>query len=204
MEAICEQLYGKQVLVGNWLDRRYCYDSKNNGIVPGLNAKEGCEQHLTLSQDTYTDAGYKGDDCKQYFIEKRVTRMRNFLQSNRSKVKLIDAPELRNNYTTTNTVAYELLPTLRHEFCLAQTAAAATKQSSAMPERQLQVDMLQCFGNTTKTYDYAKNIRKQAIMDNIKRMQTTYAYEFNRKHPKATERSNTEEPVEPSMELEKC
>lgn len=170
MEYMVAQPYGKQVLIGNWLDRRYAFDEKGNGILPGLNPPDECEQHRSLSQDTYTMDGYKGDECKKDFVEKRVTRMRNFSVSTSSNVKFLDNPGMKNNFTTTNTLLYDWMPKMH---------LIKKLTSAGHPELPHKPDMLQCFGNLTKTRHFAEQSKNDQAIENLLKMQTTYDIAYN-------------------------
>lgn len=174
MDNIVVPPYSKKVLIGNWVDRRYAFDEKTSGILPGLSPSDQCEKLRTLSQDTYTNAAFSGGDCKQYFKEKHVTRVRNFYAGTTSNVKLMDTTELKNNYTTTNTLVFDLLPRLREEL-----RAMKAQPERGIPEHQQNVDMLQCFGNRTKTHDYAKHFKCQRQYEDSLRMRTTYGSAYN-------------------------
>ncbi|KAH8416938.1 hypothetical protein KR222_008520, partial [Zaprionus bogoriensis] len=167
MEYVAVPPYGKQVLIGNWIDRRYAFDEKSNGILPGLSPSERCERHRSLSMDSYTDAGYVGDDVKRYFVERRVTRMRNFTAGTTSNVKLMDGIEMRNNFTTTNTLLYDLLPALR----LKLTKTVATE---GPPEPQPEPDLLASYGNQTKTYNFQRRMKCALRQEQRIKMRTTY------------------------------
>lgn len=174
MEYMVAPPYGKQVLIGNWLDRRYAFDEKGNGILPGLNPPQKCEQHRSLNQDTYTAKGFKGDECKRDFVEKRVTRMRNFSTSTSSNVKFLDNPAMRSNFTTTNTLLYDWLPKMRLERNMKQKLTSAER-----PEIPHKPDMLQSFGNLTRTHNFAKQLKNEKAFEDLHRMQTTYDIAYN-------------------------
>lgn len=172
MEYLALQPYSKQVLIGNWFDRRFGYTQKTNSIVPGLNPTDRCEQHRTLNQDSYSDAGYKGEEPKKNFLERRVTLMRNYNKGTKSNLRLMDGQELRNNYTTTNTLIYDWIPHLRQ------------KQKMVLPtdgvrKRQPEVDLLQAYGNLTKTENYAQRRKCEMKQDKRNIMTTTYASSFS-------------------------
>ncbi|KAL7732179.1 hypothetical protein ACLKA6_010300 [Drosophila palustris] len=173
MEYMCEPPYGKQVLIGNWFDRRYAFDEKGNGILPGLNPPQECERHRTLSQDTYTVEG-KEVDSKRDFMEKRVTRMRNFSASTSSTVKLFDDPEMIDNFTTTNTLLYDWMPKMYLEHFLKQNLPSAGR-----PELPHRPDMLQSFGNLTKTRNFAAQVKNEKALENMNNRQTTYDIAYN-------------------------
>ncbi|EDV97289.1 GH16767 [Drosophila grimshawi] len=164
--------YGKQVLVGNWMDRRYTSDEKTNGILPGLSPCDHCEQHRSLSQDTYTNKRQDRVELERYFVEKRATQNRHFYEATTSNVKLMDTDELRDNYTTTNTLVYDLLPRLRQEL-------ASTKSQPARGRSD--TDMLQCFGNLTQTRNFAKQFEYERILDKQNHMQTSYSSAYTLK-----------------------
>ncbi|XP_034483188.1 uncharacterized protein LOC117788513 [Drosophila innubila] len=174
MEYMVAPPYGKQVLIGNWLDRRYAFDEKGNGILPGLNPPQECEQHRSLSQDTYTMDVYEGDKCKRDFVEKRVTRMRNFSTSTSSSVKLLDNPAMKNNFTTTNTLLYDWMPKMFLDHYLKQKLPSAGR-----PQLPHKPDMLQCFGNLTKTRNFAEQLQNEKALENLHHMQTTYDIAYN-------------------------
>ncbi|KAH8307214.1 hypothetical protein KR044_007932, partial [Drosophila immigrans] len=166
--------YSKQVLIGNWADRRYAYDERGNGILPGLNPPLGCEQHRSLSQDTYTLDAYRGDECKRQFVEKRVSRIHNFSHGTKSNVKFLDNPLLDHNFTTTNTLLYDWLPKLRLE-----QESKRQKLTGEIPTKQYQPDLMQAFGNLTKTRHFVQQQRAEEILEKTNHMQTTYDTAYN-------------------------
>ncbi|KAH8371904.1 hypothetical protein KR093_009256, partial [Drosophila rubida] len=174
MEYMVAQPYGKQVLIGNWADRRYAYDEKGNGILPGLNPPPVCEEHRSLSQDSYTTEAYRGDECKQQFVEKRVTRIRNFSNGTNANFRLMDNPKLSNNFTTTNTLLYDYLPKLRKRQLL-----KGQQPIAAVPTKLQYFDLLQSFGNLTKTYNFPAQQRRENIEEKTNHMRTTYDIAYN-------------------------
>ncbi|XP_062127692.1 uncharacterized protein LOC133840054 [Drosophila sulfurigaster albostrigata] len=168
------QPYGKQVLIGNWADRRYAYDEKGNGILPGLNPAQKCEEHRSLSQDTYTYEGFSGDECLRHFKEKRVTRIHNFRNGTSSNLKMIDNPMLKNNFTTTNTLLYDWLP--KHQLNQNLKRQLTTAE---IPTKQNYPDLMQCFGNLTRTRNFAELQKAEEILEKTNAMQTTYDTAYN-------------------------
>lgn len=172
MEYVALQPYSKQVLIGNWFDRRFGYDQKSNSIVPGLNSTDRCEQHRTLNQDSYSDAGYKGEEPKKNFLERRVTLMSNYNKGTKSNLRLMDSLELRNNYTTTNTLIYDWIPHLWQQPKMALP-------TDGLRKHQPEVDLLQAYGNLTKTDNYAQRRKCEMKRDKRNIMMTTYASSFS-------------------------
>lgn len=167
------QPYSKQVLIGNWFDRRFVNDGKSSGILPGLSPQEGCEHHRTLNEDSYRGTAYKGEAPKNTFREQRLMRLRNFAAATESNVKLMDSLELSNNFTTTNTLLYDWLPHQRNELL-------KTLSPDVPPKRLPQLDLLQFYGNMTRTNNYAQSMKCEMELDGLNNMRSTYTTSFRK------------------------
>lgn len=172
MEYVALQPYSEQVLIGNWFDRRFGSDGKGNGILPGQHSTERCEQHRTLNQDSYSDAGYKGEEPISKFKKQRGTFMTNYKAGTTSNVRLLDGQELLNNYTTTNTLLYDWLPQLRQQHMMKVPQVGP-------PKHQPELDLLQAYGNMTKTHSWAQRKKCQIKLDKRYNMTTTYTSSYN-------------------------
>lgn len=173
MESIAHQPYSKQVLVGNWFDRRFVNDGKSSGILPGLSPPEGCEHHRTLNEDSYSGIAYKGKALNNTFAEQRFMRLRNCAAATKSNVKLMDSLELCDNFTTTNTLFFDWLPHQRKEFL-------KTLSLDVPPKRLPQLDLLQFYGNMTMTDNYAQRMKCEMELDRLNNMRTTYSTSFRK------------------------
>ncbi|XP_030378825.1 uncharacterized protein LOC115627322 [Scaptodrosophila lebanonensis] len=176
MDSMVCPYYSKDVLVGNWRERRYVMEQESNAILPGLHTNENCEQHRTLNQDTYTDAAFKGDEVKSRHDERRMESFRNCFKSSASQVVLQDRPEMGKNYTTTNTLFFEVLPKDRQQWC--QQGAAKNKKEIELT-RVPQFDTLQGYGNLTKTGFNTRRFCKYALDSANCRYQTTYSASYD-------------------------
>lgn len=173
MTLMAYQPYSKQVLIGNWFDRRFVNDEKSSGILPGLNPPEGCEHHRTLNEDTYTVTAYKGEVPKNTYEEQRLMRLRNYVAATESNVKLMDSLELCNNFATTNTLLYDWLPHQRKELL-------KTLSLDVPPKRLPHVDMLESFGNITRTDNYVQRMECEMKLSKLNNMRSTYATSFRK------------------------
>ncbi|TDG44988.1 hypothetical protein AWZ03_008610 [Drosophila navojoa] len=161
MDNVVVPPYGKEVLVGNWIDRRYASDEKSNAILPGLGTFAGCDRHLSISKESYTDAAQKSQDRMISFGEIRRSRMRNFFAGTTSNVIFIDDLTMNDNFTTTNTLFYDLLPRLSQQ------------------RQQRQLNMLLSYGNLTKTVGITKNAQFDRRPEKALRMRSIYDTSYN-------------------------
>ncbi|KAH8258731.1 hypothetical protein KR038_005158 [Drosophila bunnanda] len=165
--------YGTAVLIGNWAERRFAVEEQSNAILPGIRV-EGCERHLSLSQDSYTDGPFVCDDTVPFFLEHRKLAYQNYLRNRRSGLKLVDHESLKRNFTTTNTLDFEELP--RQSLLLAK----GEDGKCGPPNQAAEVDRLKAFGNLTKTHNYLWRFKCEKLLDDLKNMQTTYSASFSR------------------------
>ncbi|EDW79479.2 uncharacterized protein Dwil_GK20390 [Drosophila willistoni] len=174
--------YSKQVLVGNWLDRRNSIDGQSNAILPGLKGPQGCEHHRTLSQDTYTDVAFTGNATIRDFEEQRMMAFENYRRGTSASVHFIDNEALKDNYTTLNTLIFgDLLKPHPKAECQNPAATAGhnmVKRQSGKHKRE--IDLMQSFGNQARVQNIAKQIRYQELHEKINSMQTTYSSSYNR------------------------
>lgn len=162
------QPYSKQVLIGNWFDRRFVNDEKSSGILPGLSPPEGCEHHRTVNEDTYS-----GEVPKNTYEEQRLMRLRNYVASTASNVKLMDSLELCNNFATTNTLLYDWLPHQRKEILKTLTL-------DVPPKRLPHVDMLESFDNITRRDNCVQRMECEMELNKLNNMRSTYATSFRK------------------------
>ncbi|XP_017116049.1 uncharacterized protein LOC108138378 [Drosophila elegans] len=165
--------YSKEVLIGNWAERRYAVEEQSNAILPGLRVS-GCERHRSLTQDTYTDAPFARAETVPFFVEQRKLAYHNFMRNTRSCLNLEDHELLNRNFTSTNTLEFQELPRLR----IVQANMESDK--SGPPKRPTEVDRLQAFGNLTRTHNYPMRFKCEKLLGEISNMQTTYSACFNR------------------------
>ncbi|EDW95560.1 uncharacterized protein LOC6535186 isoform X1 [Drosophila yakuba] len=165
--------YGKEVLIGNWAERRYAVEEQSNAILPGLRVS-GCELHRSLCHDTYTTAPFVGAETVSLFVDHRKLAYQNFIRNRQSCLNLVDEELLKRNFTTTNTLEFQEIPRLR------LIHANGEKDKSGPPKQPADVDRLQTFGNLTKTHNYLVRFKCEKILEEISNMQTTYSASFNR------------------------
>ncbi|XP_001353385.2 uncharacterized protein [Drosophila pseudoobscura] len=167
--------YGKEVLIGNWAERRYEIDEKSNAAVPGVRAPEGCEKYQTVSQRTYTNAPFTGIDTVQNYSDQRQEAFQNLRKNSTSSLSLVDHISLTRNFTTTTTLTYEVLP---QRFLKKKQLDSG---NCGPPQRQPELDMLQSFGNLTRTYNYKKLFKCEKLLAHLAgKAQTTYRSSYNR------------------------
>ncbi|XP_068143234.1 uncharacterized protein [Drosophila tropicalis] len=182
VESVVPMRYSKQVLVGNWLDRRNSIDGQSNAILPGLKGPQGCEHHCTTSQDTYTAVAFTGIAAKRDFEEKRMMAFENYQRGTSASVQFIDDEAWKENYTTLNTLIFgDLLKPHPKAQCQSPPAAAGHKMVKRKSVKQKrEIDLMQSFGNQAKILNIAKQMRFQEVHDKINSMQTTYSTSYNR------------------------
>ncbi|XP_034659138.1 uncharacterized protein LOC117895544 [Drosophila subobscura] len=174
MQSTGQKSYGKEVLIGNWSERRYEIEEKSNAVVPAVRALEGCEQHQSVTQATYTKAPFTAMGTVKNFADQRGKAFANFKKNETSNMSLLDHISMNRNFTTTSTLAFEVLP----QRFLKQ------KQSESgycgPPQRQPEIDMLQSFGNLTQTHNYPKRFRCEKLLAHLSSgAQTTYGASYN-------------------------
>ncbi|XP_022229731.2 uncharacterized protein LOC111079040 [Drosophila obscura] len=174
MHSTSLKSFGKEVLIGNWSERRYEVEEKSNAVVPALRALEGCEKHQSVSRSTYTKAPFNAMGTVLDFSDQRQQAFQNFRKNATSNMSLVDHSSLNRNFTTTTTLAFDVLPQrflkqkeLESGYC-------------GPPQRQPEIDMLQSFGNLTTTYNYPKLIRCEKLLSHLSsKAQTTYGASYN-------------------------
>lgn len=175
MDNLVTPPYGTEVLIGNWVDRRYAFDQNGKGILPGMCGEDTCERHLSLAQDTYTDAAFKAAVALPNFSDHRNSFMRNYFTGTTSSVAFLNDAALKRNFTTTNTLLYDLLPRLDREAHAESNAAP-----SGIPEHRQELDMLRSYGNMTKTFSIAELSKPRKPLGEKLRLRTTYDLAFNK------------------------
>ncbi|XP_016971009.2 uncharacterized protein LOC108038693 [Drosophila rhopaloa] len=165
--------FGKEVLIGNWAERRYAVEEQSNAILPGLRVS-GCERHRSLCQDTFTRSAFARPETVFFFVEQRKLAYQNLMRNRRSCLNLVDHELLKRNFTSTNTLEFQELPRLR------MLQANAEDDKSGPPKHPAEVDRLQAFGNITRTHNYLRRFKCEKLLDEIGSMQTTYSACFNR------------------------
>ncbi|KAH8379905.1 hypothetical protein KR009_007965, partial [Drosophila setifemur] len=104
-------MYSSNVLIGNWFNNRYRGpEYTGSTILPGLTTEKGCENHQSCSQASYTPFDYNQAVHDHLIIR---NRMYGNKVSQSGGLKLHDAEQYFNNFTTMNTLMFELIPKMR-------------------------------------------------------------------------------------------
>ncbi|EDW40319.1 GL24964 [Drosophila persimilis] len=158
--------YSSNVLVGNWFNQRYQKDIRNgNTILPGLTAEEACERHKTCSQATYTPFTRK-ETLYDHIESKHL--MEGIKESQNSRQPLDHDDRYLNNYTSMNTLMFNMLPKMRLDECLQMEKAGLRYQPS-------QLDATQCYGNNSLLRN---KIRCKLLSERPNRGATSYMTDF--------------------------
>ncbi|BFF98783.1 uncharacterized protein DMAD_06845 [Drosophila madeirensis] len=158
--------YNSNVLVGNWFNQRYLKDIEyGNTILPGLSAQEACERHTTCSQDTYTR--FTRDQTIYEHIENRHL-MEGIREAHISGLKLHHANRYLNNYTSMNTLMFDMLPQMRQEKCQQQEQAGQRYRPS-------ELDGTESYGNRT---GFNNRMRCKLLSERPHRETTSYLTDF--------------------------
>ncbi|XP_023033432.1 uncharacterized protein LOC111519035 [Drosophila willistoni] len=139
--------YSNNVLIGNWMQSRYeSVVTKNNAILPGMMVEDSCETHQTASQATYTAAPFdlRKATAAHFDIKGQVMAIKLAQGSN---VILHDSDQFLSNYTTMNTLMFDLWPKMRRDECLQR------QKLGQMIYKRARYNALDTYGN----YSLVKN-----------------------------------------------
>ncbi|EDV97288.1 GH16766 [Drosophila grimshawi] len=159
--------YSSNVLTGDWVTARWQeLPQKTTTIVPCISTENtGCEQHLTTSQDDYSLKEFDPNDMTRVYMEAKVGKFGNS-KAQRTSVKYLDAEKFNNNYTSLNTLVYELWPKMLQE----ENAASATKKQDAAKHSKL--DTLDSFGTHS-------SIKRPDVKEPLCPVATSYKLDFS-------------------------
>ncbi|KAH8335093.1 hypothetical protein KR074_006808, partial [Drosophila pseudoananassae] len=165
-------MYSNNVLIGNWYNNRFqgpVYTGST--ILPGLMTEKGCEHHQSCTQASFTTFNYT-----QSVHDHLVTRNRMFGNkvSQTGGLKLYDAEQYLNNYTSMNTLMYDLFPRLRQE------QSAKMKESGQLDHSPVRLDGLDSYGNYSIVHN---KLRCKLAKEQPPRGITSYKGDFVAKKP---------------------
>ncbi|KRF99070.1 uncharacterized protein Dwil_GK27164 [Drosophila willistoni] len=143
-ERLVTRTYGKQVLLNNWESERAASSQISNGILPGLSRFAECEQHVSETKANFSENIYRDKAIKQKYIQQFLDRYRNRLVNQSSHLTLIPSQIYQNNFTSTNTIVYDIEPKVwLHD----QRTAAC----NAIPKHPKDSNLVKDYGSQTRT-----------------------------------------------------
>ncbi|KAH8405441.1 hypothetical protein KR215_002689 [Drosophila sulfurigaster] len=146
--------YSSCVLIGQWFNMRSeTVPQSKTAIVPCVlmakNASDdACERHLTTHQEDYSLEEFEKKLMSRNFIDCNIQKVINSKVQRASK-KYVDAEKYNNNFTSLNTLVYELWPKMLLDQM--EMASKNTTDMSACKKvlHNWKPDRLDAYGNYT-------------------------------------------------------
>ncbi|KAH8371899.1 hypothetical protein KR093_009257 [Drosophila rubida] len=146
--------YSSSVLTGQWFNMRLeSLPQSDTAIVPCVllakNASDkACERHLSTNQEDYSSRDFEQKIICRDFMDCNVQKLINS-KSQRASQKYLDAEKYNNNFTSLNTLVYEMWPQMLQE----QLGAAAKNTADMTAYKKVlhnwKPDRLDAYGNNS-------------------------------------------------------
>ncbi|KAH8307213.1 hypothetical protein KR044_007933 [Drosophila immigrans] len=187
--------YSSTVLTGQWVNTRWeTLAQSKTAVVPcvllDVASNAACERHLTTHQEDFSLEEFEPKLVSRDFIECAAQNIINS-KAQRASQKFVDGEKYNNNFTTLNTLVYELWPKmLREQY---EVASRNTTDVTACKKvlHNWKPDRLDVFGNSSSI---KRVVCKESPCPCP--MPTVYRRDFFARFPKVPERPKLKDKID--------